>query len=162
MSEKELRRAIRLAKKRNRLGIEAKCEVCGLKDVWALRQVGKRVLCAACHLREQGKSSFEFHHVAGEANDDFKIRIPANDHAGLSGDQYDWPIPILRNENADPLLKISAMMRGKHIVDLRVNSQLPEWAPDLERLSAYLVDRIGENWASDYQKWKDHNDAEEL
>lgn len=158
MSKWSLRRAVRHNKKKNRIGHEASCKRCGLEDIWALRQVGKRTLCAECHLREQGKSIYEFHHVAGKANDDFTIGIPANDHEWLSDAQYDWPVQTLRNEKDDPLLKISSVMHGSQDFSTHVNRRAPEWAQDLDELSAFLIYRIGQQWASDFQEWRDQND----
>ena len=155
MSEKDLRRAIRHKKKRNRLGVEAICEQCGECDVRALRQVGEWILCAECHLSDRGKSYFELHHVAGRANDGFSIRIPANDHTLLSDAQQDWPESNLRNESDNPLIKMIAMTRGSHDVYLHVIEQAPKWTQMIEEINAYLTDREGPDWFIDFQQWMD-------
>lgn len=148
MSEEELNREFRHANKRNRLGSNAKCELCGEHDLRILRKVGKHILCPECHLESQGKVPIENHHPPGKNNGDFCFPIPANTHAILSDAQYDWPRETLRNPNKDPLLEIAAWFRGIHDLLIHLADKLLDWAYLLEIVSRFLAGVIGPNWLS--------------
>ena len=89
-----LRKLLRLQRKANLLGKDAKCEICGERDIRVLQNFGNQVLCVECRKGKMRISPFEDHHVAGRKNDDFTIRLLANDHAVLSDSQYDRPKEI--------------------------------------------------------------------
>ncbi len=158
MSKQKLERTLRHTRKHIRIGLGSICEQCGEHDVRALCIVRKQILCSECRLRHQGKQPFEHHHVAGRANDTFSIRIPANDHSLLSDAQQDWPITTLRNQQEAQLIKIAAMLRGSQDFYLHVIQHAPEWARFLEHIEAYLADRIGPDWSSDYEQWREQHD----
>ncbi len=128
MSARELNRAVRHVRKRNRLGSRAVCELCGEHDIRVLFRKGKIIMCADCHLERQGKAPFENHHPAGRNNDDFNIPISANVHAILSDAQYDWPRETLSNPNQDFLREIAAWFRGIHDLLIHLAEMLLNWA----------------------------------
>lgn len=145
MSDDTIRRKARHAAKADRLGQYACCVRCGDTETLHL-QTASVTLCAECRLLLQQRSTSEQHHVAGRKNDAFTVAIPANDHAVLSDAQYDWPNGTLRNPNGDPLIRISAWLRGiadiaRHLIDL-----IPQWCTLLESVSANLRFRYGDTW----------------
>jgi hypothetical protein len=158
MSEKELNRTVRHARKKNRIGPGASCEICGEHDVRVLQRVGNRLLCADCRLEIWGRAASENHHPAGKNNDDFSISLPANDHAILSDDQYDWPGETLRNPDQDPLREIAAWFRGIHDLLIHFAEKLLIWASGLEGLSTFLKGMFGPDWVSRVNKWKGEDD----
>ena len=158
MSEHELRRAVRHAKKANRLGPVPKCKICGEHDIRVLHKVGRINMCADCHNEIQGESPFEHHHIAGRHNDSFTIPLSANDHAILSDAQYDWPRETLRNPNQDPLREIAAWLRGVYDLLDHLANKLLVWATKLERVSEILENFIGVNWSSKVEGSGNEND----
>jgi len=159
MSKQKLNRAVRHSRKRNRLGLGARCELCGEEDIRALQRVGKRVLCAECRLEHRGKPPIQYHHPPGKANDDFTIPVPANDHCNLSDSQYDWPWETLRNPEKDPLRQMAAWDRGTHDLLLHIAEKRLDWALELEKLSKFLVAMYGPDWVSSIKNWGDEDES---
>jgi hypothetical protein len=88
------------------------------------------------------------HHPAGKANSPVTVAIDVNDHrAELSVAQYAWPAHVLQNPDGNPLLKISARIRGfiDTIFHLLKNMllKIPE---ALELLNNMLVEKLGPKW----------------
>lgn len=158
MSEVELNRIVRHARKMNRLGHDARCSQCGERDIRVLRKVRGMLLCADCHNNQSGRSVLEHHHIAGKKNDESWIAIPANLHSRLSDDQYDWPTDTLRNPNSDPLIEIAAWFRGLHDLFVQLADKLLSWAIQFEALSRFLKKLIGANWSLEVEGWERSKD----
>src|SRR5215472_4097988 len=61
----------------------------------------------------EGKSIMDSHHMAGKANADITLQVPANDHrAHLTEAQHDWPKSTLENPDGNLYLKNAALIRG--------------------------------------------------
>jgi hypothetical protein len=121
---------------------------CGEARPEALIRNSKPLKCHACKRKNDGRSTSDDHHVAGESNSPVTIPIPVNDHkAQLSVDQYDWPRQTLENPNGSPLLAGAAGMRGYVDTNLYLIEQfiLPN-AAMLEKLDAYFVREFGAEW----------------
>jgi len=159
MSKRELNRAIRHARKANRLGPDAKCTECGEHDIRVLRKVGKIILCDECENEIQGRPRLERHHLAGRRNDHFNIPVPANVHVILSDAQNDWPRETLINPDQDILRVIAAWFRGIYDLLIYLAEKLLNWATRLEALSKFLASIIGSNWSSKVEGWE-HEDEE--
>lgn len=130
-----------------RVGQGRKCK-CGEDRPLALIPGSDPVICAECGRVKDGKTPFDQHHVAGEANDPTTTPIPANDHrAVLSPEQYEWPDETWKNPSGSPLLAGAACMRGYGETDsYLVAALLIPKAEMLEALDKYLLKRLGPNW----------------
>jgi hypothetical protein len=97
---------------------------------------------------KQGKSIFDNHHPAGEANNPATIPIPVNDHrAELNVAQYDWPKQTLENPDGSPLLARAACIRGyMDTNEYLINKLVQEDPQFLETLDAFLNKRLGPKW----------------
>jgi hypothetical protein len=104
--------------------------------------------CEACKRSANGKSTFDWHHVAGKANHTLTIPIPVNDHrAILSVDQCDWPKRTLENPDRSPLIAAAACVRGFISTLSYLVVHLLEWiAGALERIDRLLTERFGPHW----------------
>ena len=107
-----------------------------------------------------GSSTFENHHVAGRKNDDFTIRLLANDHAVLSDSQYDRPKEIRMNNNKSLLMKIAVWHFGILEIHAFLYENLPQWARKLIRLDQYLRHKLGSDWEDDFAQWDDEQEDE--
>lgn len=88
---------VREAKREQRLGRDAVCVWCGVRDLEALREVPKESSLAAV-IR---KSIMEEHHVLGRANDpDLKIILCLSCHAIASESQRREVVPLKPQKNA--------------------------------------------------------------
>ncbi len=145
-----LKRRIRLKRKEYRFGKNAKCEICGEKDLRTLDDFEGKTLCRRCRLAAKGRSVVEKHHFSGRHNNEFTVDLPANEHAILSDYQQDWPKTTLENPNGDLLIKIAAPLRA--IKDLHAYSveQLPLLALRVEKLSEFLANKYGADWAEGF------------
>ena len=156
MSESKLKRTLRGETKAHRLGSSARCLGCGESDLRALQQVS---LCAECRLRIADKGGVENHHPAGRKNDSFTIPLLANAHAVLSDSQTDWPRETLSNSAKDLLNILAAWLRAIRDTLLHLAEKSEEWAKLLERLAAYLSERLGAGWWSDFLVWQSGSTA---
>ncbi|WP_353071482.1 hypothetical protein [Tunturiibacter gelidiferens] len=128
-----------------RVGKNTRC-TCGETRIEAL--VGSSGICIECHRKATGRSIYDKHHVAGKANSDITVKIPAKDHwAILSVAQYDWPKETLENPTGCPLRATAACIRGFIDTVRYLMESLLHWITDLlEMLSALLVERLGPDW----------------
>jgi len=82
--------------------------------------------------------------------------LPANDHSVVTlKHQVEWPRETLRNPDGSPLLQAAASIRGwldvlKLVLERTVGG-IPE---TLERLDAWLRERIGPRWWEDFGAWR--------
>jgi hypothetical protein len=107
-------------------------------------------LCYECRLKEIGKPQTEKQHFAGRHNDPFSLRVPANEHRILSDYQMEWPTDTLRNPTGDPVLKISATIRGWLDLLRLFLERIFGWIPNfLEKLHVFLVRKLGPKWWTD-------------
>jgi hypothetical protein len=102
-----------------------------------------------------GRPTRERHEPAGRGNDPFSILIDANEHRVLSAMQRDWPPGVLSNRDGNPLIKVSARVRG--LIDtsqyvmpgasaIFVRDCLIGIPQYLETLNADLIDQLGAKW----------------
>src|SRR5690242_15463906 len=95
-----------------RVGKNKHC-ACGEARPEALIPKSNPTMCAACQRKNQGKTTMDNHHVAGEANSPVTVLVPVNDHrADLSLTQYNWPKKTLENPGGSPELAAAAGIRG--------------------------------------------------
>jgi len=130
-----------------RVGRDSKCR-CTEAGPLALVPGSHPTICAACKRVNDGKSPFDKHHPAGEANDPTTTPIPVNDHrARLSPKQYEWPDETWKNPAGSPLLAGAACMRGYcETGSYLVASLILPKAEMLEALDAFLLKKLGPNW----------------
>jgi len=88
------------------------------------------------------------HHVAGKSNSPVTVPISVNDHrAELSVAQYDWNSEVLQNPEGNPLLKLSARIRGFIDTVFHLLKSLLLKIPEaLELLNSILVEKLGPQW----------------
>jgi hypothetical protein len=125
---------------------EKKC-VCGETRPQAFAK-GKSKLCAKCKRKRRGETTMDKHHVAGQANNPTTIPIDVNDHrARLSDDQCDWPKQTRENPDGSPLIAGAGCLRGFVDTVVYLIERLVLWVADmLEKLDAYLVQKLGRKW----------------
>lgn len=130
-----------------RVGVGNQC-VCGENRPSALIAGSKPMICAECKRRKQGLSVCDKHHVAGRANHQLTIPVPANDHRDvLSEDQYKWPKATRENRDHSPLLAMAACIRGLFATVVLLLKRLLLWIPELlEKLDACLTSYLGSKW----------------
>ncbi len=127
-----------------RVGVGAAC-TCGETKPFALVTGSNPVICEECQRRTEGRSTFDDHHVAGEANDPLTVPVPANDHrAVLNVKQYDWPQRTLENRDGSPLLAAAAFIRGFcDTVILFIERLLSRIPKLLETVDSFLTQTLG-------------------
>jgi hypothetical protein len=88
------------------------------------------------------------HHVAGKSNSPVTVPVSVNDHrAELSVAQYDWKSEVLQNPEGNPLLKLSARVRGFIDTVFHLLKNLLLKIPEaLELLNSILVEKLGPQW----------------
>ena len=130
------------------LGEQNQCTSCGESRALALERKSNPRLCTECRKKSEGKTTMEDHHMAGEANSDATLPVPANDHrAILSEDQKDWPRETLENPDGSPLLVAAACIRGFIDTILYLVEELLLWVIDfLETLNRHLIEKQGPKW----------------
>jgi hypothetical protein len=115
------------------------------------------VLCAEHAAARDGRSPNEDHHIAGRRNRGATALITANSHAALTFlQQTAWPIEVLRNPKADPLLRAAASIRGSRETAEVINAKI--MAPtetDLLQLSKFLREQLGEDWVARFEAWRE-------
>jgi hypothetical protein len=138
---------VRRARAKRRVGIGGGCS-CGETRPEALIPGSDPKVCAACDRRKKGKTTVDDHHVAGKANSPITVPTPVNDHrAELSVAQEDWPQETLENREGSPLLAAAAGVRGCKDMVLYLMEKFMLWAAVmLEKLDAYLRERLGPKW----------------
>ena len=136
---------------KRRVGENAKCSRCGESRPEALNSKQRPLLCEECRRKAKGTNTLDQHHPLGRANSPFTIPIPANDHrANLSTAQGDWPKATLENRDGCPFLRDAAAVRGfLDADDYFKRSRLPDVAENLERVSAFMVQKFGAEWWAD-------------
>jgi hypothetical protein len=130
-----------------RIGVNAKCS-CGETHPEALTRKNGKVMCASCVRKARGHSDTDHHHVFGQANSDFIMLIPVNDHrVDLSGPQNAWPPNTLQNPERSPLLARAAFIRGfADIHAYLIGRFLLPSAEILELLDTELKKKLGKKW----------------
>lgn len=150
-----LQREIRRVRARQRVGAGTFCFECGEGRPEPLDIRGETVTCDRCERIRIGCSVTELHHPTGRANDPFTIAVDVNDHKVLSAMQQDWPIGVLRNVTGDPLIKVSAKVRGLRDTSVYVppdslvrfiRDSMADTPERLEALSRELKTRLGPGW----------------
>lgn len=146
MSQSDITRTTRHAKRRRILGAEARCATCGWDDLTALVQTGDDIRCYECSCTERGKSAIEAHHHLGQAVDAATVPIIGNIHRDLSDRQRDWLKTVRTNPQRDPLFWLAAAVFG-------LRDHLAWWLDWIERIGTWLVslataltERDGERW----------------
>lgn len=130
---------------------------CEETDPFALTGVDPHILCAEHRADAEGRSWTQGHHVPGRANDPADIRsLPANDHSAVTlRYQAEWPRETLRNPDGSPLLRAAAAIRGWLDVLRLILERTVGWVPELlERLDAWLRERLGPRWWDDFLGWE--------
>ena len=142
------RTAVRRAIARRQLGQATACTRCGESRPEALIRDSTPRRCAHCKRLEDGHRTTDGHHVAGQNNSPITISIPVNDHrAELSLAQMDWSRSVRENPDRDPILALVAGLRGAADTIAYVIKKFIDTAADiLERLAAYLRQRLGSQW----------------
>jgi hypothetical protein len=130
------------------LGQKRECVFCQENRVFALERTSNPKVCTECKRRMKGQAIMDQHHIAGKANSDITISIPANDHrAWLSEAQKNWPEETLQNKDGSPLLAAAACLRGLADIIAYLIEQFLLWVADLlEALNAYLTEQHGRGW----------------
>lgn len=131
-----------------RVGLDARCELCGECRAEALIPQSTPLICAECQRKKKGKTSMDQHHIAGKANSPITTSIPTGDHrASLSTAQHDWPQQTLENADGCPLRKGAAHIRGFVDTVLYYAEKFLLWVAEmLEDASDYLKVKCGPGW----------------
>lgn len=126
---------------------KATCSACGETNPCALVAKTHQSICYECQNKQEGKTGVEHHHIAGRANSEVTVSIPANDHRVLSDWQQEWPASTLRNPDGSPLLGAAAALRGwLDVLKLLIDRALG-WIPVcLEVLDTALCEHIDPAW----------------
>jgi hypothetical protein len=136
--------------RRQRLGDDAKCDLCHRAPEAALRQ--RRItVCAECAARMDHRSPIEDHHPLGRHLSSETVRSPTNLHAGQSERQRAWP-RVLSTEN-DPLILLAAALRAIGDFCAWVTHHAEEWSDFLLRLRDALITRFGAAWQAELNLW---------
>ena len=129
---------------------------CAETDPFARTGVDPRILCAEHRADAAGRPWIDGHHNAGRANTPADVsKIPGNDHSAVTHRyQAEWPRGTLRNPDGSPLLRAAAAVRGWLDVLRLIIDRTVGWVPELlERLDAWLRERIGSRWWDDFLDW---------
>ena len=151
---------IALEARRRTLGsAEPRCSVAGCPedDPRALTGVFPRILCAEHLAARGGRRLLECHHIAGRHNRAATAWLPANCHAVLTFmQQTAWPIELLRNPRADPLLRAAASIRGSHqTMAVVLTKILAPTEDELLDLHSYLSEVLGDDWPAAFAAWRE-------
>lgn len=119
---------------------------CAEDDPFALTGAGADILCAEHRALERGLPWIQLDHLAGQANDDAVVPLPANDHAVRSTIQDAWPRETLRNLDGSPLLRDAALARGWLDYLELVSNRAGAVPVSLERLDLWLREVLGPRW----------------
>ena len=120
---------------------------CGERNPFTLVGHHPNISCYEHYSLRVGRTPYEAHHIAGQANSDVTADVPGNDHRILSELQRFWPEDTLRNPDHSPLLVAAAAIRGWLDVPRVIIDRSIGWIPGLlEWLNNILVDVIGTDW----------------
>lgn len=146
MSQSDISRTTRHAKRRRILGPDAHCKTCGWENLTALVTTDDGIRCYECSCSKHGKTAIEAHHHLGQAVDTATVPIAGNIHRDLSDRQRDWPTVVRSNPQRDPLLWLAATIFG-------LRDHLAWWTEWIDRIGIWLValatalaERDGERW----------------
>ena len=152
------RAAAKLEMRRRRHGGGAsRCTATGCTetDPRGLTGAGDAVLCAEHRAAAAGRARSELHHVAGRRNSHVVVPLLGNWHAQLSHEQMGWPPELLRNPEADPLLRAIAAVRGsRETTTVILDEVLGPLEFELSNLRDFLADAAGPDWITTYRVWK--------
>jgi hypothetical protein len=126
---------------------DRKC-ACGEDRPEALIRKSDPAECHKCQRKRTGKTTFDNHHPAGEANNPTTTPIPVNDHcADLNVAQRAWPKQTLDNPEGSPLLARAACIRGYMDTNDYLIDKLVQPDPEFyELLDAFLTVKFGTKW----------------
>jgi hypothetical protein len=129
---------------------------CHETDSRALTGAGADVLCAEHRAIAAGRSWTELQHVAGRHNDGTVVPLPANWHAALTHEQQTaWPRAMLRNPDADPLLRVGACIRGsRETIGVILDRALGSLDSDVLEFRKFVEDEMGPDWPDRYRAWQ--------
>jgi len=149
----------RREERRRMLGVrEPRCGYHGCKETDPLALTGTHpsIYCYEHDALYKGRPWLEAHHPSGKANDPTTVKTPGNEHRVLSELQNStWPRETLRNPDGNPLLKAAAAIRGWLNLLYVVMTRTVGWVPaHLERLDAWLRERIGPDWWQEFLGWE--------
>jgi hypothetical protein len=151
-----IHREIRRSRTITRVGVDSACS-CGegRGDALTVTENGD-VICYRCLCARDGRPTKEWHEPAGRRNDPFSVLTDGNDHRVLSAIQReDWLPGVLTNRDGNPLIKVSARVRGlidtsRYVVPgapaAFVHSCLIGIPEYLYNLNAGLIDKLGPKW----------------
>lgn len=132
MSQSDISRTTRHAKRRRTLGSDPRCETCGWDDLTALVTTHDEIMCYECACTERGFPALEAHHHLGQAVDAATVPIAGNIHRDLSDRQRDWPTVVRSNPQRDPLLWLAATIFG-------LRDHLAWWIDWIDRIGTWLL-----------------------
>lgn len=148
-----------LEARRRRLG--AAKPACGIdgcpeRDPRSLTGTWPDIVCCEHRAIAQGRWWIEWQHVAGRHNDPTIVPLPANWHALLTyRQQTAWSRDLLRNPDADPLLRVAASLRGSsETIEVILDQALTPLEAELLDLRSFLVEAIGPDWVDAYRAWQ--------
>ncbi len=135
-----------------RVGFGSKCAFCGESAPRALIPGSDPMICEECNRKRKGQSALDQHHVAGRANHDLTIPVPANDHREiLTPAMYDWRKKIRENPDGSPLLAAAGCILGFCDTVIYLMDELLRWIAEmLERLDAVLIEKLGDKY---WESW---------
>ena len=158
------RRVLRESYRRERLGPEARCRICGYAELAALTLRPDGIICYECRAAEFGRAVVEFQHLLGrKLFPDLVVGMPGNLHRVLDDLRECWPEKVRKNVGLNPLLTIVAYVLLVHdLASVAVNAcqSIADW---LIRLDTMLSGRHGNRWWSKLglpALWKPKDDQE--
>jgi len=131
-----------------RVGVGARCAICGESRPEALIPGSDPMTCVECQRKRNGHALTDKHHVAGENNSPITIEVPVNDHrAELNVAQYGWLKSTLQNPDGDPIIAIAAWLLGTaDTIIYLVHKFIVAAAECLETLAEFLTNKLGPRW----------------
>ncbi len=143
------KRTLREARRRRRLGPNARCTRCGATELAALTPGPDGLLCYECNATEHGRAPVEWHHFIGRVLDlEMVVGMPGNVHRALDDLKGCWPEEVRKNPKRNPLLIIVgyvAAVRDVAVVLAKVCQAIIDW---LLRLNVVLKRCHGDSWWS--------------
>jgi hypothetical protein len=111
--EAELRRALREEGRRNRVGADSECALCGDSTLTRLNLLGDRMICSCCLAVFRGRWAIEWHHPMGRGEGPLIAACP-NCHAELTEMQRDWPGDLTVDQRLDRGVMEMALLRKRN------------------------------------------------
>jgi hypothetical protein len=150
MTQTDLNRAVRHARRKRVLGPDARCSRCGCTDLTALTErtrQGKRViLCYECAQIRSRRATVERHHLLGRVNDPSTVGMPGNLHRDLSDKQLDWPEEVRHNTHRNPLLTLAGVFYALHDVLQWLVQRWRKIADNLVKAGRWAESKGGPHW----------------